>query len=279
MQNIFLDNKKISAVIQEYFISELEFFTILNKSIKDIFHSDIATYVSNNKIIIGNIENKRDIVVQHKSINIDKKQMNKIALKLHENLLDYSIKNRFDMFFDTQKIYKAVPCSIDGDNVILKIPANNKASLYTFRHPIALLSYRQIANIKQKKFFNDNNVMYISIEKPKGKEVLCSCMSKKALTFLFEDLFYFLKRKFKKDYKIKHISVRADVLLKDVSFYYSLEDNVNPTKKFKSSLFRLLDLKIGKVKVFLLDTKLKSNSSDSTNYETIDTYKTTWSIP
>jgi len=279
MQNIFLDNKKISTIVQEYFINELEFFTILNKSIKDIFHSDIATYVSNNKIIIGNIENKRDIVVQHKSINIDKKQMNKIALKLHENLLDYSIKNRFDMFFDTQKIYKAIPYSIDGDNVILKIPTSNKSPLYMFKHPIALLSYRQIVNIKQKKFFNDNNVMYISIEKPKGKEVLCSCMSKKALTFLFEDLFYFLKRKYKKDYKIKHIRVQVDIFLKDISFHYSLEDNINPTKKFKSSLFRLLDLKIGKVKVFLLDAKLKSNSSDSTNYETFDTYKTTWSIP
>ncbi|WP_152184684.1 hypothetical protein [Sulfurimonas indica] len=249
MQNIFNSDEKIKQLSQEYFINELELFSIINKAIKTVFSCDVATYVSNSKVITGMVS-KDGYTVNYNSFNLTRLQMNSVSTAIYENLIEYSIENRFELFFDPDKIYKAVPVDISGNDILLKILNNDKSSLYTFKLPVVFITFNQMMKIKQQKFFNEKNILYVSIESRAGKEIRCSCISEGALAFLFENLFYFLNRKLRKKYKLKKLSVVVEPTLKDIHFYYLIHGDIQITKYFKSSLYKLLESKIGRVHVY-----------------------------
>jgi len=249
MQNIFNSDEKIKQLSQEYFINELELFSIINTAIKKVFSCDVATYVSNSKVITGVVA-EDGYSMNYNSFNLTKPQMSSVSTAIYKNLVEYSIENRFELFFDSDRIYKAIPVDISDNNILLKILNSDKSSLYTFKLPVNLITFNQMMKIKQRMFFDEKNILYISFEKRVEKEVLCSCVSESALGFLFENLFYFLNRKLKKKYKIKKLSVVVEPTLKDVHFYYLVYGDTNPTKYFKSSLYKLLENKVGRVHVY-----------------------------
>ena len=139
----------------------------------------------------------------------------------------------------------------NAKQIELEIINNDKSPLYTFLIPISDLNLSSIQKIKSKEFFKKSNILYVSIQRfnKNNNIVTCTQFSEIILKNLFTEILFFIQNRLKTNYELLKIEVEYDKKLKIISFFPTFKNDRKINGNFRSFLHRLLEKKLGKIKI------------------------------
>lgn len=242
-------NSEIKKILEQGNLFELEFSDIVNKSISKVLSIDNCILVKNNEVIASVYHN--DMIINTRTYMLRKEQINKISKEILIRLNKYVVSKEFFTFFKTDRFYKAIPKSINAKQIELEIINNDKSPLYTFLIPVSDLNLSSIQKIKSKEFFKKSNILYVSIQRfnKNNNIVTCTQFSEIILKNLFTEILFFIQNRLKTNYELLKIEVEYDKKLKIISFFPTFKNDRKINGNFRSFLHRLLEKKLGKIKI------------------------------
>lgn len=132
----------------------------------------------------------------------------------------------------------------------MELVDNPKAKLYKFVIYANELNYMNIKSIRDKTFFDSDNIFDVSLAFKSGNQIYCTTFSVKFIRILFYQVFNFLNAKFDNKYEIEKIKIKQEKITRHVSICCTFNPSKKPKMKLLGALAQIMSRKMGKVKIY-----------------------------